>query len=132
MSWNTLLQLRNTMSTDLAFRYDKESNKLYVNLSTKAPEDLTIEYIPRYESVEDIKSDYWIDVLIRMSIALVKIIVGRIRTRYVQSGALWTQDGETILSEGKEELRDLREALQKNTQLGYLVDQCCINKLDKR
>ena len=34
------------------------------------------------KNVEDIKSDYWIDILVKLSVALTKIILGRIRTRF--------------------------------------------------
>jgi len=42
-----------------------------------------------------------------MSLAYAKLTLGRIRTRFTQSNALWTQDGETLLAEGKEELKAL-------------------------
>lgn len=58
LSYNTLLQMRNTMSTDLAFREDKEGNKLYINASYDQPSRITIEYIPVYTDVSQIISDY--------------------------------------------------------------------------
>ena len=121
-AWSTSLQTRNTLSTDLAFRYDRNTNKLYVNTSSGTPALITIEYVPRYDFVEQINSDYWIDILTRLSVALTKVTLGRIRSRYTQSGALWVQDGETLLSEGNEELNSLREHLIANTQLVYPVD----------
>ena len=121
-SWSTSLQVRNQLSTDLAFRYDKASNLLYINTSSGIPTYITIEYVPRYESVDQINSDYWIDVIMRMSIALTKQTLGRIRSRYTQSGALWTQDGEALLAEGNEEMNSLREQLLANTQLVYGID----------
>lgn len=121
-AYNTLLQIRNTTSTDLAFRYDKASNKLYINISSNPPSKITVEYVPRYDSVDEINSDYWIDVLIQICIAISKITVGRIRSRYKQSNAIWSQDGEQILSEGLTELNSLREKLQKDTQLCYGID----------
>ena len=122
MSWNTLQQIRNTNSTDLAFRFDKSSNKLYINVSIGLPQNITIEYIRRYDSVEDITSDYWIDFISRMSLALCKILVGRIRSRYTQSNALWTQDGTTLLEEGNTELTELRQQLKDNMNLLYPID----------
>ncbi len=53
-----MLQIRNTLSTDLAWKYDKSTNRLYVNISSGLPRALTIEYIPRYDSVEEIISDF--------------------------------------------------------------------------
>ena len=121
-AYSTLLQVRNSTSTDLAFRYDKASNKLYINISANTPGQITIEYVPRYDNVDEINSDYWIDVLVRMCVATAKITVGRIRSRYTQSGALWSQDGDTILQEGNNELSSLREQLQRDTQLCYGID----------
>ena len=121
-SWTTLQQLRNTTSTDLAFKYDKYNKKLYINTSVGIPENITIEYIPIIKTVEDIKSEYWEDMLIRLSLALTKVTVGRIRTRYTQSNALWTQDGDTILQEGQEELKELRQMMLDNSDLFYPID----------
>lgn len=122
LSWNTLLQMRNTTSTDLAFRFDKNTSKLYINVANDKPTKITVEYVPEYIDVSEIKSDYWIDQLMKMCIAYTKIIVGRVRTRYTQSGALWAQDGDTILQEGLSELRDLRDYLSQNSQLVYPID----------
>jgi hypothetical protein len=121
-AYNTLQQIRNTTSTDLAFRYDKSSNKLYINIATSKPANVTIEYVPRYQDVSEINSDYWIDIIVRLATALAKVTLGRIRTRYTQSNALWTQDGQQILDEGNNELTDIREKLQASTQLCYPID----------
>lgn len=121
-SFNTLLQLRNTTSgADLSFKYDKSDEKLYINVVDK-PTNITIEYVPKYEDVEEITSDYWIDILSRLSIAMTKVLLGRVRSRYIQSNALWAQDGATMLEEGNEELNALRETLRVNSQLVYPID----------
>jgi len=121
-SYNTLQQIRNTTSTDLAFRYDKPSNKLYINIATDLPEKITVEYVPRFNDVSEVTSDYWIDIIVRLATALAKVTLGRIRTRYTQSNALWQQDGQTMLDEGNQELADIREKLQASTQLVYPID----------
>lgn len=121
-AWTTLQQIRNTTSTDLAFKFDDVTKKLYINTSEGTPDKITIEYIPVIESVEEIKSTYWEDILIRLSLALTKVTVGRIRTRYTQSNALWEGDGNTILQEGQEELKELRQQLIDNTELYYPCD----------
>ena len=117
MAYNTLLQIRNNAGADLSFIENKQSEKLYINANTNIPQAITIEYIPLYESVEEVTSDYWIDILKKISLALTKIALGRIRTRFVQSNALWTQDGETLLQEGNEELKELRELLRVNSMM---------------
>jgi hypothetical protein len=121
-AYNTLQQIGNTLSTDLAFYYDDAANKLYINTRMNEGSPITIEYIPRYDNVEEITSDFWIDVLMRLSKALTKITLGRIRGRYTQSNALWTSDAATMLSEGQSELSELRNYLQQNTQLLYAID----------
>lgn len=121
-SFNTLLQLRNTVSTDMAFKYDKTGNKLYINCGYDRPKQVTIEYVPAYENVEEITSDYWIDILLRLATAETKVKLGRIRTRFTQSNALWEQDGQILLEEGLTDLRELRERLAVNSSLMYIVD----------
>lgn len=122
MAYSTANQIRNTLSTDLDFRFDRASNNLYINVSMGAPSYITIKYIPRFDDPSEIYSDFWIDMIIRMSVAMTKIILGRIRSRYTQSNALWTMDGDTMLSEGNAELTALRQELKDHTQLFYPVD----------
>jgi hypothetical protein len=57
-----------------------------------------------------------------MCVALTKITLGRIRTRFSQSNALWAQDGEKLLEEGNTELKELREILRTNANLAYSID----------
>lgn len=121
-SWMSLSQMKNTMSTDMAFKEDRHNKKLYINRANGAPSMVTIEYIPKLNSVEDIKSDYWIDILVKYCVALTKVVLGRIRTRFSQTNALWTQDGEKILEEGNTELKELREILRVNSNMTYLID----------
>lgn len=121
-AWNTLLQLRNTTSTDLAFKQDMHDKKLYINATFDKPTLITLEYVPKFTDVNQVTSDYWIDILERMSVAITKVTLGRIRTRYKQSNALWSQDGDTMLQEGNQELNDLREKLRTNSQIIYPID----------
>lgn len=120
-AWNTALQIRNTMSTDLAFIFDKSKNNLYINVAFDVPTKITVEYIPVYHDVSEVTSDYWIDIILRLSIALIKTILGRIRTKYTQTGALWNLD-TSILAEGQAELDAIREQLRASTQLTYGID----------
>ena len=121
-AWSTLSQVRNTMSTDLAFREDKHACKLYINNNISSPGSITVEYIPKLRSVEDIKSDYWKDVLVRMSLDFAKIQIGRIRTKFTQSNALWTLDGDKLLEEGNTDLKELREILRANSNMVYPIN----------
>lgn len=120
-AWNTSLQIRNTLSTDLLFIYDKTGNKLYINCGFDHPQNITIEYVPRFNDVSEITSDFWIDMLINLAIAQAKVTVGRIRSRFTQSNALWEQD-TNILQEGLDELADLRDRMKEATYLQYPID----------
>lgn len=121
-AWSTMEQIGNTLSTDLAYYFEDATKKLYINTTLDINSLVTIEFVPRYDNVEQITSDFWIDVLMRLSKALAKVYIGRIRSRFTQPNALWTQDGESLLSEGNTELSELRTYLQTNTQLFYLYD----------
>lgn len=121
-AWSTLQQIRNTMSTDLSYRYDKSQNKLYVNVSNGTPQKITIEYIPLFTDVEQITSEYWIDMLVRLSLAKIKMIVGGIRSKYEQTNALWRLNGSVLLNEGREELAEVRQMLLDNSELSYPID----------
>ena len=121
-AWNTMLQMKNTMSTDLSFKDDRHNGLLYINHSMDVPHSITIEYIPKLKKVEDIKSDYWIDILIKLCVATTKIIVGRIRSKYSLSNAPWAVDGERLLEEGNTEKKELEETLRANSNLIYDID----------
>lgn len=122
LSYNLMNRLQNTASTDLSFTEDQVNKKLYVNLSSSDSVELTIEIVPKLTKVEQVKGNYWIDILCRLSLAYLKIILGRVRSRYTQSNALWTQDGERLLEEGTNELKELRDRLQAKADVTYPVD----------
>jgi hypothetical protein len=57
-----------------------------------------------------------------MAVAQTKIAVGRVRSKFKQSNALWVLDGDTLLQEGTTELAALRQELKDSTQLVYGID----------
>lgn len=61
-AYNTMMQMRSTMATDLIFRFDKHTNHLYVSCPFDKPGYITIEYVPEYQSVDQIVSNFWIDI----------------------------------------------------------------------
>lgn len=122
MSYNSLLQIRNTLSTPLDWKEDKHNNLLYITTPMDSSSRITIEYIPYFNKVEDVKSPYWRDILRRTAEALTKIGLGRTRTRFTQSNAIWNQDGDKILQEGLDELKEIREVLRINSTYFYTLD----------
>lgn len=121
-AYSELEQIRNTLSTDLYFKEDKAEKKLYINISTGNPGKVVIEFIPIYKDVDDVKDEYWIDYLKRLSVAMTKQILGRLRTYVKQSTSLITLDGDTILAEGNKELDELRAELERNNDYFWPVD----------
>jgi hypothetical protein len=50
------------------------------------------------------------------------VVIGRVRSKYALSNALWGIDGEKILEEGNTDLKELREILRNNSQMVYPID----------
>ena len=121
-AYNTMLQMRNTTSTDMSWKEDNEGKKLYINSAYDVPKMVTIEYIPIYQSVEEVEDDYWTDQIAKLSMALVKITLGRIRSFSTQTNALWTLDGDTLLAEGNAEAQAIRQGLVDNMNFMYPTD----------
>lgn len=121
-AWSTLTQIRNTISTDMAFRVDKQKHRLYINNNMSNPGTVAVEYIPKLQYVEDIKSEYWQDILVRLTTAITKQILGRIRTKFKNSNSLWQIDGDTILAEGNSEYSELITKLTENSNLQMWID----------
>ena len=120
--YSTAQRISNTMSTDLMFKEDKIGHKLYVNLPQGLPETIVIEFVPILRDASEVKGEYWQDVLLRLALAHAKIALGRARTRFTQSGAIWSSDGDTILAEGKEELAAIRDKLSSSVDLFMPLD----------
>ena len=120
-AYSTVKQIMNTSGADMSFIQDKSEDKLYINCKD-TPDFVTIEYVPKIYDVSDITSDYWLEILLRMAVAQTKVILGRIRSRYSLSNALWQNDGDTLLQEGNAELASIRDRLQTNSQLIFPLD----------
>lgn len=57
-SWMEVSKLRNNLTTDMAFSEDRHNNKLYINSNSTKGNKITIKYIPKINSAEQIKSDF--------------------------------------------------------------------------
>ena len=122
LNYSTMQRVQNTFSTDLNFTEDKINKKLYINFSQGTPDKITIEFIPNLKEPSQVVGKFWEDMLLNLSVAHAKVALGRIRTRYTQSNAIWANDGSSILEEGNTELTNLRDALKANYDLLFPVD----------
>jgi hypothetical protein len=108
-----MAQVRNTLATDFQWRYDQDNQVVYCTHRDPRPATCTIRYVPNYHDVSEIKSNTWIDYLIRLSEAHMKKSLGRSRSKYKVEGSNVSLDGEILLDEANAELEKIREELDK-------------------
>lgn len=112
MTEMAMAQVRNTLSTDFQWKYDQDNQVIYVSHRDPKPTQLTIRYVPDYKDVSEIKSNTWIDYLIRLSEANMKKSLGRTRSKYTVEGSNVSLDGDTLLAEANAELEAIRAELE--------------------
>ena len=116
-----MAQVSNTLAKDFQWTYDIDNQVVYCTCKESVPAAVTIRYVPDYKDVSEIKSNEWIDYLIRLSEATMKKALGRSRSKYVIEGSNVTLDGEALLTEANAELETLRtELAQKKHRLVIL------------
>ena len=115
-------QNKSMLSTDLDFNYDKLNNKLYIYAQQLRPKTITLAYTREYLVVEDIYEPFWQNLLLRLSLAHTKEILGRIRSKFKTSTSTWDLDGDTLLSEAQSELSDIRAFLDANNDILFPMD----------
>lgn len=106
--------IKNTISRDLAYQWDEQNQLLYLASNLPIPSQVTITYIPRYESPDDIKTSYWQDWMRRLAIAHFKIYVGEKRSKMKIPNSPVQLNGDALLAEGREELTAIRQYLSDN------------------
>ncbi len=107
-----MAQVRNTLATDFQWWWDKPNQVVYCAHRDPKPVSVTIKYRPEYSDVSEVTGDKWMDYLVRMSTANMKIALGRSRSKYRIEGSNVTLDGEVLLSEGNAELEQMRGELE--------------------
>lgn len=108
-----LAQVRNCLATDFQWHYDNQNQVVYCAHKDPVPPVVTIRYIPVLHDVSEIKSQTWIDYLLRLSEANMKKALGRTRSKYRVEGSNVTLDGETLLDEANTELETIRNELSQ-------------------
>lgn len=111
--------IKNTISKDLQYSWDEQNQLLYVSANLPYPSQITITYLPEYESPEDIKTSFWQDWMRRLAIAHFKIYVGEKRSKMKIPGSPVQLNGDALLAEGREELTECRNFFfENNTPIG--------------
>jgi len=112
MTEMAMAQVRNTLTTDFQWDFDSGNQVVYCTHRDPRPAAVTIQYVPDYQDVSEIKSNTWINYLIRMSEANMKIALGRARSKYKVEGSNVSLDGDILLQEAHTELEAIRSELE--------------------
>ena len=107
-----MAQVRNTLSTDFQWDFDIDNQVIYLTHRDPRPAVVTVQYVPDYKDVSEIKSPTWINYLVRMSEANMKIALGRARSKYKIEGSNVSLDGDILLQEAHTELEAIRAELE--------------------
>lgn len=115
-------QVRNTLSTDFQWSYDQHNQVVYCAHRDPKPASVTIRYVPEYTDVSEVTDPRYVDYLVRMSEANMKKALGRARSKYTVEGSNVSLDGDTLLTESREELQAIREELEANRNKFVVVN----------
>lgn len=115
-------QAKNTIATDLDFYWDKDNKDLYVYANYPKPESISVVYIPEYKCIEDITESFWENLLRRLALALTKQVLGRVRGKYKLNSATYNLDADQLLSESQQELAEIRQYLNDNSDMLLPID----------
>ena len=122
ITYNLLInQVKNTISTDMDFNYDKVTEVLYIYSQNPIPSAVTIGYVPEFTNVNQIYSPHWMSYLKRLSVAYAKEAEGRIRSKYTLNSATYQLDGNTLLAESQAELSQIRDELNNNVNRTHTI-----------
>lgn len=116
MTEMAMAQVRNTLSTDFQWKYDSNNDCVYCAHRDPMPSMVTIRYVPDYQDVSEIVDNMWINYLVRLSEAYMKLALGRSRSKYTVEGSNVSLDGDTLLSEANAELEQIRQELNEKKQ----------------
>lgn len=115
-------QNKSMLGTDMDFHFDKRNEKLYIYAQQALPTTVTLVYTPDYDSVDEITEPFWQDLIRRLSLALVKEAVGRVRSKYDLGSSTYKLDGDKLLAEAQQEEAEIREYLRTNTDMLFPLD----------
>lgn len=122
ITYNLLInQVKNTMSTDLDFNYDKVNERLYIYAHNPIPSAVTIGYVPEFTDVNEVYSPHWMSYLKRLSVAYAKEAEGRIRSKYTVNSGAYQLDGDKLLAEAQNELNQIRSELDSNVNASQTI-----------
>ena len=117
-----MAQVRNTLSTDFQWEYDVDNQVVYCAHRDPRPVAVTIRYVPDYQDVSEIKNPTYVDYILRMATAYMKLSQGRSRSKYKIADSNVELDGDILLQEANSELETIREELEKKRKKFTLLN----------
>lgn len=118
-----MAQAANVLSTDWTWSYDQPNQALYITCKAPRPGQVTIDYVPDYQDVSEVKSKAWQDIIVQLSEAYAKLALGRSRSKYTIQGSNVSLDGEILLNEANTQLESLREKMESKSNRLVAIDQ---------
>ncbi len=112
MSEIAMAQVRNTLGTDFQWHYDPNNQVIYCAHRDPRPSQVTVRYVPNFKDVSEIQSPIWVDYLVRLSEAYMKLALGRSRSKYTVEGSNVSLDGDVLLQEANSNLETIRAELE--------------------
>lgn len=116
------MQNKSALATDMDFEYDKRNDKLYLYAQNMVPATVTLVYTREYTDVSEIIEPFWQNLLRRLSIAMTKEVLGRVRGKYNLNSATYNLDADALLSEAQSELTEIRTYLNSNSDMLLPID----------
>lgn len=118
-----MLKNVNEISGDKQFLFDYDRQLLFINFNQQYPSSVTIDYIPEYQTAEQLTDSYWQNILQQYSLALVKISLSHYRGKYRSvEGMPFTLNYEKLETEGKAEREQIWNDLVESNLLNYRFD----------
>lgn len=118
-----MLKGANEISGDKHFLFDYDRQLLFMNFNQQYPQSVTIDYIPEYQSAEQVDDSYWTNILQQYSLALVKISLSYYRGKFIEvDGSPYKLNYEMLAADGKAEREQIWSELVDSNLLNYRFD----------
>lgn len=117
-----MAQVRNTLSTDFQWEFDVDNQVIYCAHRDPRPVAVTVRYVPDYKDVSEIQNPTYVDYILRMATAYMKLAQGRSRSKYKIADSNVELDGDILLQEANSELDKIREELENKRKKFTLLN----------
>lgn len=105
-------QMNTFLGTDLDFIMSADGTKILVSGYIKG-DKVTVKYIPDPQAIEDVSLSKALDWVVDWTEARTKVAVGRVRSKFKGGDLQFEMDGDSLVSEGNEKMKELDEELKR-------------------